>query len=570
MSTTLQRDPPTARGAAAERSLIALAAAVLVGIYALGKVWPRLTFNPVGSAWLGDTFVFVAAAMLLGLMLLGPARSRTTPRRRLALVALRLAVVLLILLMMLRPALVYTAVSRLPATIVILIDTSGSMKATDVAAQSRYERLREVLQDAKEALADLAEHITIKAYAFDADLKELSFSGGSIELPESADGEQTALGWAMGEVLKRETPHRLVGVVLLSDANQRALSPRDDDPTRVAEQRMKGRNYPVFGVIFGRTEGQVTQRDLVLETLKANDSVHVKNRLAIAGEARIVGFPDPTIPAQLLVEQAGEMKIVETVQFPRRDGGQLTPFDLSYAFDKEGLYKMTLRLPERDGEFDTANNEQSTIVRVTKGGLAVLYIEGAVRLEARNILRSLGSGENIEADFVRLDAQHPDRRSPAAAQTLAEGLKPGKYERLHPRRRGRFGLSARQGRPTQRAGAASPASSRRSRADHARRPAQLRPGRLRRDPAPGRAAGPHGRDGNPGLRRQAPCRQTLARGRANPPRATSRRQFPHAAGSVGQECRGVERVAAAGEWGEQAGEQRRRRAAGGLSSQRAR
>ena len=77
MSTTLQRDPPTARGGAAERWLIALAAGVLLGIYVLGKVWPRLTFNPVGGGWFGDTLVFAVAAILFGLMLLGPARSHS-------------------------------------------------------------------------------------------------------------------------------------------------------------------------------------------------------------------------------------------------------------------------------------------------------------------------------------------------------------------------------------------------------------------------------------------------------------------------------------------------------------
>ena len=105
MPTTLQRNPSTTRGGGAvERWLIAAAVGVLLGLYSLGKFWPQLTFSPVGGAWFGDTLVFVAAAGLFGLMLLGPARSRTTPRRRLALVALRLGVVLLVLLLMLRPA----------------------------------------------------------------------------------------------------------------------------------------------------------------------------------------------------------------------------------------------------------------------------------------------------------------------------------------------------------------------------------------------------------------------------------------------------------------------------------
>ena len=72
MSTTLQREPSTARGgSAAERWLIALAAAVLVGIYLLGKTWPRLTFNPVGSGNSGSDSLL---AVLVGIQISeGPA-----------------------------------------------------------------------------------------------------------------------------------------------------------------------------------------------------------------------------------------------------------------------------------------------------------------------------------------------------------------------------------------------------------------------------------------------------------------------------------------------------------------
>src|SRR5262249_39233340 len=45
------------------------------------------------------------------------------------------------------------------------------------------------------------------------------------------------------------------------------------------------------------------------------------------------------------------------------------------------------------------------------------------------ILRSLGSSQNIEVDFLRLDAQHPELRPAAAAQTLEGALRPGsKYD----------------------------------------------------------------------------------------------------------------------------------------------
>jgi uncharacterized membrane protein len=408
--------------------LIAVAAGGVLGLYLLGRLSPQVSFSPVGGGWFGEWLVWLLAAALFGLMLLGPAWSRTTPPRRWMLLALRLAVIVLVILMMLRPSLVYWAVSQRSATVIVMIDMSASMKADDGAGQSRFERMKQTLKEAERDLAALAKDLEIRVYGFDSELRELAFSDGRVELAAAPEGEQTAIGWALSEVLKREAVKRIAGVILLSDGAQKALSPRDED-ARLVGRRLKGRNQPIFPVVFGPTDSQVQQRDIVLESLQSDGSVHVKNRLLVKGEARAFGYPNLTVPAELLWETApGQMQVVESKPVRTGASGEATPFDISHAPQTPGLYKVLLRLAKREGELDASNNEQATIVRVTTGGLAVLYLEGGYRLETRNLLRSLGSAANIEVDLLRLDAQKPDQRPPATVQTMAAGLQPGKYD----------------------------------------------------------------------------------------------------------------------------------------------
>ena len=112
-----------------------------------------------------------------------------------------------------------------------------------------------------------------------------------------------------------------------------------------------------------------------------------------------------------------------------------------------GEYKLTLEAVDQPGELVTTNNELSTFVNVLKGGLNVLYIEGALRVEEKFIRRALDSSPDIKVDYERLDSRAESR--PA---DLAEWFKPGKYDvyilgdvdssAFQPQRAGRPGRSA--------------------------------------------------------------------------------------------------------------------------------
>ena len=83
----------------------------------------HLFFYPVADSYL---LVAVAALLLAGLLAGAAAQGRLSWRRRLALAAVRAAVIALVVLAMLRPTLVYTETKKEKATLVILADTRGA------------------------------------------------------------------------------------------------------------------------------------------------------------------------------------------------------------------------------------------------------------------------------------------------------------------------------------------------------------------------------------------------------------------------------------------------------------
>ncbi len=379
-------------------------------------------FNPVGGYGLTSA---LALALVLLLTLLGLPRHKLTPRKRLALVGLRLAVILLAMLAMLRPALVHTQTKRQSATLVLLIDRSRSMMVADaVAGKTRWELLQSAVEEAMPTLRKLGEDLEIKIYTFDADLHSLDFSQGKFDLGSVPDGQQTAIGAALEDVLRRESGKRLAGIVLLSDGAQRAYAPRDIAP-QTPTRRLADLGYPLYTLAFGQARGLGQARDVALSDLSVNSSVYVKNELTVHGTARIDGFSGQGIPVQLLFESAsGKMEPVGGVELKARQHGEAVPIEFTTIPQTPGEYKLTLRAAKQPGELVTTNNELSTFVTVLKGGVNVLYLEGALRVDQVFLRRSINASPDIKVDFVRLDERDPNQRP----VNLVQDFRRGKYD----------------------------------------------------------------------------------------------------------------------------------------------
>ncbi len=301
----------------------------------------RMVFNPVG----GYLLVALAAAVLLGLLALGPGQSRVSRGRRRALVGVRLAIVLLIVLAMLRPTLVWTTISRKPATLLILADQSRSMQVADAAGdKTRWDSLRASLDAAEPELTQLASEIEVKVYTFDAEAHAVDVVESPTHWPAKADGSQTAIGWVLEDALRRETGKRLAGVVLLSDGAQRVL-PAKDVPPQTPARRLADLGFRLYAVPFGQARALDQARDVALSDMRAPQVVFVKNELAVEAVAQLDGFVGQDIVVQLAVESApGKMEVVDSQRIRAEQNGDRLPVKTKFIPDTAGEKKISLKV----------------------------------------------------------------------------------------------------------------------------------------------------------------------------------------------------------------------------------
>jgi len=382
----------------------------------------ELVLYPVGG------YLVVAAATAMLLVLLAVVRSpsgRLTRRRHVVLSALRGGSLLLVVLALLRPTIVRTETRQQSATLPVLIDASRSMQVADAfGGNSRFSAVVETLDLNQQPLTALTETMDVRGYAFAAETESVDLFNTDDGLPAEPTGEQTAIGAALDDVLRREAGKRVAAVILMSDGAQRALAPRDLAPVTAARQ-LADLGIPLYVFAVGQSRPLDEARDVAVREMLAGPSVFVKNRLPVSAIVESFGFVGTEIPVRLLFEMpSGEMAVVDTTSYQPSDATRRERVELSYVPEVAGEFKVTVEAVERPGELVTSNNAMSTFVTVRKGGISVLYLEGAVRLEQKFIRRALGGSPEIQVDYVAIDAQRPETRP----DDLADRLTTGRYD----------------------------------------------------------------------------------------------------------------------------------------------
>ena len=356
----------------------------------------RLSFYPLMASTL--FVVLVLLGLLIGLLVASRRTGQLTVGRRRVLFFIRLFVVLLLVLLMFRPAVVFTTTQKLPASLVFLIDQSESMSIEDeLGDQSRFELLRKTFHDSEGLIRRLRNEFEVEAIAFDSGQTPLVFSpSGQIEFPTKPQGSETALGAALYYVQQRTAGKRVVGVVLLSDGSQRAIPPRDQLPQDAA-LRLREALLPVYAVRFGKTGNQARFRDITVSDLLCNDQVFVNNELVVSGQIRVQGYAGQTIPILFHFEGTdGSMQEVERMEVkPETDDSSVYPYRFTYMPKTPGQWKLQVSVPKQAKELIETNNELGSFVRVVDGGIKILYLEGTRRFEQKYLRMSLDSSADI-------------------------------------------------------------------------------------------------------------------------------------------------------------------------------
>ena len=378
------------------------------------SVLERMTvqFDPVGS-W---TLVGVVAAVLVAVLLaVPPDRSRVTGRRLAALVGLRLLAFLALVACMLRPTVVAERKARQQGTVLVLADSSESMTVADGPnGRTRWQEMTAALEAARGAARELTASgdLDLAVWRFDRDLTAVPpvgddpFPFGAWQ--DAASADETAIGAALDDCLRATAGRTLAGIVVLSDGGQHAYAPRDLPP-QTAARRLGETGTPLWSITFGQQRGAGQGRDAAVVNLAAAEKVYVKNSLEVAGRVRLEGLAGAAVVKLLAEDDAGRMTEVArtTVRAPAAGGEE--PVRLTWTPQGVGERKIALAVEPQEGEVILANNELSTFVDVVDGGLRVLYLEGALRVEQRFLRRVLAASPDMQVDFQWIDSSRRDR-----------------------------------------------------------------------------------------------------------------------------------------------------------------
>ncbi|HBT75688.1 MAG TPA: hypothetical protein DEB39_01910, partial [Planctomycetaceae bacterium] len=363
----------------------------------------RLVFYPVlENSLLSAALLIVFGAVIVFLV---PRGERLGARGRRVLVVLRMLAFFLLSVAMLRPTIIYTETRRLAASVHLVLDRSESMSIADEAGgKSRYATATEALREAAPVLETMRHAgLDVAVFAFDKTLTPLGIDdrGEITGIAKKPTGPETAIGYALEQILLRSGGKRILGTILLTDGTQRSLPPRDVLPQEAAS-RYRDAASPIFPVRLG-LGGTGDTQDVAVSDLQANDRVFVKNDFLVSASVRVAGYRNRPIPVRLLFEDAdGRMQQVATKEILVREEGQHIRVDFSCTPPKTGLFKYTVDVPTQPKELISTNNAMSGFVRVVEGGLNVLYLQGEKRFEHGFIQRALDASADIHVKYLRI------------------------------------------------------------------------------------------------------------------------------------------------------------------------
>lgn len=364
----------------------------------------------------GGTLALAAVAVVLIALTVWTYRgvTRATPRRVATLLALRLAALLVVLLIVLRPAVASRDELKVPSTLLLALDLSESQTTQDeTGGLARIEAMRRYLREAEPHLQKLRdEHqVTTLSFAFGDGVREYD--------PQAkADGKRTDFGEMLHELFERhgKEPH-LRGLLVLSDGADNGTR---HSPLGLAA-RWRGARCPVQTFALGQTTTVPNLRDVVVVNINPDPSpVAVKGKLTVKGLLDASGFVGQEVTVRLLMDD--KEVAAKKEKLTRREGNEVVLTCDAPAEPRE--VKLTLRADPLRGETSVTNNEIGTYVTVLKEGLSVLYVEGKYRAWEPKYLRyALSADPRIrlyevvrntevpgpgEADLFQFDRQHYD------------------------------------------------------------------------------------------------------------------------------------------------------------------
>ena len=344
--------------------------------------------------------VIVAAVAAASLITYRAIKSEGHPRERVVLVALRLALLLLILFCLFRPSLVLRAAVPQQNFLGILIDDSRSMTIADRDGKPRTDFVQQQFAPGGALEQALSQRFVLRYFRFSSSADRLA---GTTDLKYG--GTATHLGQALERARDELSGLPLAGLVMVTDGADTSADTLDESLAS-----LKARQIPVFPVGVGADrfarDIQVTRVETPRSTLKGTS-------LAVDVVISQTGYAGSTVALQ--VEDEGRIVSSQDVLLP--PDGQSATVRVNFTANDAGARLFRFQVAPQQGEQVTQNNGRDAMVEVGDGRERVLYMEGEPRPEMKFVRRAVSDDPNLsvtilqrtaEEKYLRLDVGSPD------------------------------------------------------------------------------------------------------------------------------------------------------------------
>jgi uncharacterized membrane protein len=371
----------------------------------------RLVFDAPGPV------VAVAAALaVLGILALFTYRrvgARTGPADRRVLSAVRAAIVTVLAVCLLRPALLVTTAVPQRNVVGILLDDSQSMQIADDGTTSRGSTLqREFRSAASPVLSGLEERFQLRVFRFARGASRIA-TGDSLAFR----GTRSDLAAALDDARRDLAALPLAALILVTDGADNA-----DSALTGSLLSLQAAGIPVHTVGLGRERFPM---DLELGRVEAPRFALRGSSVLVEALVRQQGAGADS--ADLIVEEGGQ--ILAATRFRLPGDGQAASVRMPVPLSRIGSLQLVTRVSGLPGETVARNNTRHALVSVVDREERILYFEGEPRPEFAFLRRAVAEDSNLvvvglqrtaESKFLRLGV--------ADSLDLAGGFPTGREE----------------------------------------------------------------------------------------------------------------------------------------------
>ncbi|MFO8012525.1 MAG: glutamine amidotransferase, partial [Phycisphaerae bacterium] len=178
-----------------------------------------------------------------------------------------------------------------------------------------------------------------------------------------------------------------------------------------AARDLAGAGVSVHAVAVGSAEPTGRVRDVAVRGLRAPDRVFAGNRAEVRATVATLGLKGASV--EVVLSAGGE----EVARREISPAAQRTAEEVVFApvLEQVGPVRLSLAAAPLGGELVATNNRAETTVRVEKGGIRVLYLEGRLRPEGKYLARVLADAREIDLERRLLVGQGAGAAAPKPA-----------------------------------------------------------------------------------------------------------------------------------------------------------